>query len=375
MPVTYNQAFFQDNSNRDGDHGGCPSGMISRHRKGSSGRRRHWCLNPATQWISHMGSRNGQNPCTLASSDSASWIGGGKDGGGNLSNYPGKSTNFNNSEAALKCTFNSVTSDKLVQLSQNSSVMQSGAVETNGQFKNQWDQLIWGMTTQAGNTTGFCTSLDHLDAKIHSDGRTCYDILVDEATKKARGLQWCANNPTDSKCACINVSNQGVKGCVDNPTLPGCDEVVEEYNKFPGNAQSEIETKNFSVKCFVPNICSRDGQYQPNAQPDVCSQTITVCKQDAHLYGDIKNGGVVNLDQSMECSAETNNQSNSDSGSGSGSSELIVPKTYEEFKTFIPMSVDGLTGDKRQQTGAGVITASSLSCCMCIVLLLIIASG
>lgn len=372
MSVTYNQAFYLENANlHDGSYGGCPSGMISRHRKGSSGNRNHRCLNPTTGAISHVASRDGQNPCTLASSSGASWIGGGRNGRNHDTDYPGKSTNFNNAEAALKCTFNSLNGDKLVQMSQNSQVLQSGAVDTDGQFKNQWDQLIWGMSTSAGITTGFCTSLDHLDTKIHSDGRTCYDILVDEATKKARGLQWCANNPTDSKCACINVSNQGVKGCVDNPTLPGCDEVVEEYNKFPGNAQSEIETKNFSVKCFVPNICSRDGQYQPNAQPDVCSQTITVCNQDAHLYGDIKNGGVVKLDQNMECSAETNNQSNS----GSGSSELIVPKTYEEFKTFIPMSVDGLTGDKRQQTGAGVITSSSLSCCMCIVLLLIIASG
>ena len=322
MPTTFNQVWWDDTENRTSDHGHCShlAGSISRHRKGRRGRRRHWCLLPDTEWVSHKPDGTGSNPCRLAGSSDESWIGGGKDGNGNQTDFTGRSTNFNNANMAIKCTFNSVNSSKLKEMSRTPSVYDSsgsGAVETNDGFKSQWEQLVFGITTEAGNNTGFCEHVNNINKQVHNDGRTCYDVLTDAVTKKARGIQWCDSNPTDSVCACINIS-KGVRHCLNNPTHPGCDTLVAEYNKFPGNAQTEFDTRNFSPKCFAPDVCAQSGQYQPMQGADVCSQTIAVCQQDLNMYGDVASGALVEIDQSMRCEAKTEKAPSAGSGDTGG---------------------------------------------------------
>ena len=390
MPVTFNQAYWQHwNENRDGgDHGGCGDapGTISRHRKGRRGRRRHWCQTPLTPYVSHDVGQRGSNPCTLAGADSAQWVGGGRNGDNHNSDYLGKSTTFNNAEAVLKCNFSYIDSAKLVAISENSEAMNSGFGDT-----TQWKQLVFGASTPLGNNSeGFCSKIGNLATKIHTDGRTCYDTITEAVTQKAKGIQWCASNPTDERCACINVAQHGTAGCVDDyPDLPGCREVKAEFEKFPAAAISEFDVKNFTPKCFMPNICSRSGQYLPNSEPDVCSQAITVCTQDLALYGDITGGAKVSIQQDMNCSTSADNSSGGDSGGGGGGDsgggggggggdeEEVV--SLSDFTSnpglYIPNSLEGLKTNRKQQIGAGSVGGLLMIICCVMLILVAVSSG
>jgi hypothetical protein len=214
--------------------------------------------------------------------------------------------------------------------------------------------------------------------------------LVNETTKKARGISYCETNPTENVCACINMS-KGVRHCLANPTHPGCDTLVAEYNKFPGNAQTEFDTKNFSPKCFAPDICTQSGQYQPMSPADPCNQTIAVCQQDLNLYGDIANQAMINISQSMDCTASSDNTPSAGAGSGPSTApstgpstgpddetieeEFIVPKNIHDLKTFIPRSLDGIKTSRRQQTGTGAIVGVVFISCMCLVLIMMMGGG
>jgi hypothetical protein len=398
MPVTYNKApFLQwhgDSTERDYDQKNTCSGeVIGRHRKGGSGNRRHWCLYPHTTKIGYVSSGgNGVqgNPCTLAGANSSAWIGGGVNNHGNLNDYSGKSTNFSNTQAALKCTFNSVTGTKLVELSRDSkvsSVNGSGAIETNGGFKSQWDQLVFGITTEAGNNTGFCENVNNINTQVHSNGNKCYDELTNAAIKKSRGISYCETNPTQNVCACINIS-KGVRHCLANPTHPGCDTLVAEYNKFPGNAQTEFDTKNFSPKCFAPDICNGTGQYQPMSAADACKQTIAVCQQDLNLYGNIANQAIINIDQSMDCQAKSGSPSSAGAGGGGGGGgaggggggggageEASLTDFTSDPKVYIPKSLDDIKNDPKKKLGAMGIGGIALMCMCMILLLVVVGSG
>lgn len=388
MPDTFNQVWRDNTGSRDYDDGGCSSGHISRHRKGRSGDRRHHCLRPDTTHISHSSDRTGSNPCTLASASSETWIGGGLDGRGNLSSFSGKSTNFNNAEAALKCTFNSLTGDKLVTLSRNSEVSTdsgSGAVESNGDFKNQWEQLVYGITTEAGNNTGFCEDVDNLNTQVHDDGRTCYDVIGDEL-KKTQAERYCENNPTAVVCACYNVSEHGTKGCLDpnNRDLPGCIEVVEGYNKFPEQARvGGLGIDNFPTTCFATGICARPGQFLPSSRPNTCQANITVCTQDINLYGEVQAGGQVTINQDMDCkagdgpSADSGPTGNVPTGDdydrGYGKVSLADFRKYP--RTYIPGSLDDIKNDPKKKAGAIGIGGIVAIIGMMMILLLVVSSA
>jgi hypothetical protein len=279
---------------------------------------------------------------------------------------------------AIKCTFNSVNSSKLKEMSRTPSVYDSsgsGAVETNGGFKSQWEQLVYGITTEAGNNTGFCEHVNNINKQVHNDGRTCYDVLTDAVTKKARGIQWCDSNPTDSVCACINIS-KGVRHCINNPTHPGCDTLVAEYNKFPGNAQTEFDTRNFSPKCFAPDVCTQSGQYQPMQGADVCSQTIAVCQQDLNLYGDVASGALVEIDQSMRCEAKTEQAPSAGTGDtgGGGGGGGGGDEEEEGVDAYIPKSLEDLKTNRKKQLTAFGGVGSFMMMCLCLLLIIVLAS-
>ena len=388
MPVTYNQVWRDDTGSRDYDSGGCTAGHISRARKGRSGDRRHHCLKPDTSHISHKSDRTGSNPCTLASASSETWIGGGLDGRGHLKSFSGKSTNFNNAEAALKCTFNSLTGSKLVSLSRKSKVSTSsgsGAVGTNEGFKSQWEQLIHGITTEAGNNTGFCEDVKNLNTKVHDDGRTCYDVISDEL-KRTQAERYCEDNPTAVVCACYNVSKHGTKGCLDpnNRDIPGCIEVVEGYNKFPEQAKvGGLGIDNFPTTCFATGICARPGQFLPSSRPNTCQANITVCTQDLNLYGDVQAGGQVTINQDMDCKAGDGPSSDSgptgnvpadeDYDRGYGKASLSDFRKYP--RTYIPRSLDDIKNDSRKKAGAFGIGAIVVIMMMMMVLLLAVSGA
>lgn len=331
---------------------------------------------------------------------------------GHQPSYPGKSEHFDNKRFAFKCDVpnSKMTSVNLKSWS-GSSHMNNGSSggyvkDNSGSVRTLWDQLVMGIDV-SGKGTGdaFCKKVENLPVVVHNNGTTCYQ-KIDDSLKVANRKLYCAQNETDERCACRNISHYGTRRCIDEKSsLPGCNEVKAGFDKYPAKAVTEFNVKTFTPTCFAQGICSRDGQFLPDNQPDVCSQTIAICKQDVNLYGDIT-GGAVNVDQSMDCSATSTNTPSS--GSGAAEDEVAAaeaalargdpgaqerldaardaldagesPISFTDFRTnprsYIPNSLDGLKTNRKQQLGAGGVGGVFMMVCCCfLILLLILSSG
>ena len=330
---------------------------------------------------------------------------------GHQPSYPGKSEHFDNKRFAFKCDVpnSKMTSVNLKAWSESGHMnngSSGGYVKDNsGSVRSLWDQLVMGIDV-SGKGTGdaFCKKVENLPAVVHNNGTTCYD-KIDNSLQVANRKLYCDQNETDERCACRNISHYGTRRCIEEKsTLPGCDEVKAGFDKYPAKAVTEFNVKTFTPTCFAQGICSRDGQFLPDNQPDVCSQTIAICKQDVNLYGDIT-GGAVHVDQSMDCSATSTNTPSSGSGAAEdeveaaraalargdpGAQERLdaaqdaldaaeSPISFTDFRTnprsYIPNSLDGLKTNRKQQLGAGGVGGVFMMMCCCLVVLLLLSSG
>jgi hypothetical protein len=389
MPFTFNKAYFMpgagDSTRRDYDRSQCHAGDIARDRKGGCQwgvcDKPYWCLTPDTEHISHYNSSLGDNPCTLQDANNEFWT-------------ETNTTNFDTAEAALKCSFPSVDANLLVNLSSDTNILRGGANDNSGVHRNPWEQLVYGIDTQVGNTTGFCEDRANLTQVVNAGGDTCYDVILNRAQAKLDSRQYCIDNPTEPRCACINMT-QGIRHCLNNPTLPGCDTLVAEFNNFPGNAQTEMETQNFSPKCFAPDVCTRPGQFEPEQHADACSMKIQVCQQDLNLYGDIANQAIINIDQSMKCNIDDGDEPSAgtgdvddddgggggggdDGGGGGGGDDDVGEASFTDFRSnpqaYIPGSVDDIKNDPKKKAGAMGI-GGLIALAMMMMMLLVVAGS
>jgi len=149
-----------DDTPRNRDAGGCnnDSHEVSRHRKGRSGARRHWCVSSdgkcANQGdkctpgdhITYNASRQGHNPCKGA--NSTRFIGGGVDGNGNQKNFPGRTTDFQNANFGLECIFYNIDDAKLREwynsYLKNHSGVKGNRGDGGGEYKwrSIWEQAL-----------------------------------------------------------------------------------------------------------------------------------------------------------------------------------------------------------------------------------------
>ena len=381
--------------------GGCPgpqSGTrVGRKRKKKSGRSyHHYCVAieidgngnvvGRNNEVAYNSSRGGHHPCKGLGK--STFLGGGTESHGHWVDYTGKAANFYGAEFAFKCEVpdSKVTAANLKSWSGDGHMNSSSgaAVKQSGTRKTLWEQLVMGVDVPGVQGDSFCKKVANLPAVIHNNGTTCYNKI--DATLQATNRKlYCAQNETDERCACRNISHYGTQRCIDEKsTLPGCNEVKAGFDKYPAKAVTEFNVKTFTPTCFAQGICSRDGQFLPDNQPDVCSQTIAICKQDVNLYGDIT-GGAVNVDQSMDCSATSTNTPSSGSGGGGGGGggdgdgDTEEPVSLTDFRTnprsYIPNSLDGLKTNRKQQLGAGGVGGVFMMMCCCLVVLLLLSSG
>ena len=313
----------------------------------------------------------GHHPCKGLGSSTL--IGGGTNSHGNWNNYTGRSTHYDNADFAFKCSIPDSRVAQNIKAWSTSSHMRTARVKEGSNYKNLWEQIIYGVRTTSVNSSAFCEKLGNLTKVVHNDGRTCYDMIGD-ALKKSLRVQHCANNPNDERCACYNISKHATRGCLENANKnkPGCKEVVAGFNKYPAAAVTEFDVKNFETTCFATGICSRPGQYLPENQPNACNQTIAVCKQEAHLYGDIT-GGAVTVDQSMDCKAE----SSAPASSGTGAPPGTAPPAEEEtgINAYVPKSLDDLKTNRKKQIGVGAVGGAAILSCLCVLLIILASSG
>src|SRR6056300_437118 len=240
---------------------------------------------------------DGHHPCKNLGASTL--IGGGTNSNGNWNDYTGRSSNYENADFAFKCSISdSDVDDNIKDWSSSSHMTTARAKDNDGvTTRNLWEQIIYGITTPHVSKNAYCQKLENLSKVVHTDKRTCYD-MIDKETQRSFRVQHCRNNPTDDKCACYNVATHGTAGCITNANknLPGCSEVKEGYDSFPEEARTQWDISNFDTTCFATGICARPGQYLPESQPNPCNQTIAVCIQDMDFYGNISAGASVEID-------------------------------------------------------------------------------
>jgi hypothetical protein len=331
--------------------------------------------------VAYNAALGGHHPCKGLGK--SKFLGGGTNSSGNQHDFSGRTANYDSSHFAFRCEVpdSKMTSANLKSWS-GSSHMNNGAngasAVQSGTRKSLWDQLVMGVDVPGVSSSAFCKKVENLPVVVHNNGSTCYN-LIDNNLKQANRKLYCAQNETDERCACRNISHYGTKRCIEEKsTLPGCSEVKAGFDKYPANAVTEFDVKSFTPTCFAQGICSRDGQYLPDSQPGVCAQTIAICKQDVEFYGDII-GGSVTVDQEMDCSASSTQAPSSGTGDvpagGGGGGDGEDEEEETGFNAYIPKSLDGLKTNRKQQMGAGGVGAIFMACCMMILLLVVSAGG
>ena len=186
--------------------------------------------------VAYNSSKEGHHPCKGLGK--SKFLGGGTNSRGVGTDFTGRVPNFDTSHFAFRCTVpdSKMTSANLKSWSgsqhMNNNANGASAVQ-NGTRKTLWDQLVMGVDIPGVSSDAFCKKVKNLASVVHNDGRTCYN-LIDANLKQANRKLYCAQNETDERCACRNISHYGTKGCIENhSTLPGCREVKAGFDKFP----------------------------------------------------------------------------------------------------------------------------------------------
>lgn len=231
--------------------------------------------------------------------------------------------------------------------------------ETSTDSVNFLEQYIWGAVTASsarrsggGEDNGICNDIANIDKVImHRDGqsdKTCFHYVqekTNEAFVKRFGLEFCAQNPEDPRCSCINATKQlynpndptgpllGFLESCELPgreNLPGCDRILAkkkemekvlcpvdpltglgklDYHGEPLGCPAS-QSYGGNADCLAPGICDgavmgQDGSYQffPEERPYACNTTIAVCNQ-LLIVDDLNTIGDANIN--MSCNIDIN---------------------------------------------------------------------
>jgi hypothetical protein len=217
----------------------------------------------------------------------------------------------------------------------------------------------------------YCTKNNsHIKDSIHA----CSTIKTFNPTLyNTISAAFCEANPDDSFCSCYNVlkdkcdptSKTGVKGCAETSAY------VDLRNATPDDFKSVWDGQR---KCG--SVCVGANKYIPPGITNGCKTTIQICAQDINV--ETASGSDIKAKCELNANEGSSSGGGGDGGGGGGENvqieELIIPKSLDDIKTFIPKGVDGLKTSRRQQTTVGV-TSSIMSILMSLVVLIIIVSS
>ena len=279
----------------------------------------------------------------------------------------------------LECDWD-VNDDMLRRMSQDPRYTSATITSSSGQKMNVWEQLLFGIRTGPKNTEGqgYCNDVGNLLKQVHGNGKTCYDVIKDrnqEAEAKRKGQEYCRKWPNSQQCKCINISQTGgVNYCLQNPSLPGCDKVVQTFNGIPEKARTQFSLANMSTGCYNGTACAGSGIFLPDSIPQPCNQTITVCDQVIKV-GDIS-GGTVNIDQKMKCGPPPAPPPGAPPAPP-GAPPAPPSASFADFRQNprAYFSFDNFRTDTRAKIGAGGVTFTLLSCGLIVLLLVLVAGG
>ena len=279
----------------------------------------------------------------------------------------------------LECEWNNPTDGELRTMSSQTRYTNATIKNYQGTEMSIWDQLVWGIKVHDKNTEGqgYCNKLENLLKIVHSDDRTCFDLIEDKISKEnaqRKGVEYCKKHPDKPACKCINISQPGgVTYCLANSRLPGCSDVATVYNGIPEKARTAFNLQKQSTGCFSGMTCAGSGFFLPDSVPQTCNLDVTVCEQKIDI-GDLTGPGRFTIEQKMECGSE----GDVDKDGNPIDDRPPPPASFEDFKTnplayFNPGKV---TSDKRAAAGTGGVTfLTSCMCCLLILLMIMVLGG
>ena len=200
-------------------------------------------------------------------------------------------------------------------------------------------------------------------------GRQEYDDLAKAYCK----TDFLGQGENDEWCACRNVMRDSGTWCKNNPTKPGCKDVMTHYNAIlatvPEKFRGEFPIER--IKC-MKNVCTAGRKWKPVSLDDQCRNNIQICNMEF----DLKSSSVGTLN--AKCNQMIKNEQKAADKTASDNAILERLKQLEEQnKNPSPSSPSSPASppspSTRDENYKKMLPVGISSCCCLILLIMLFA--
>jgi len=242
---------------------------------------------------------------------------------------------------------------------------------------------VGGQATYNGLLKWYCGKGGNIkEARCDALSATDYNSVAEAYCKTGAGRG-------DAFCTCYNVVN-GV--CDSHSSAAGCAKKKQTFDKLVAGTPDDQKNVWSGMESCFGRVCTGAGKYIPPNTNQNCNKTVNVCIQD------------IDIGSMTDSNIQANCDIKSSDGSSVGSSPSVTPdeleaakaavaagepgaeerlkeledrlKESEEsgFRAYIPMSLEDLKTNRKKQGGALGGVGSFMIICICLILLVVIAS-
>ena len=242
---------------------------------------------------------------------------------------------------------------------------------------------VGGQATYNGLLKWYCGKGGNIkEARCDALSTTDYNSVAEAYCKTGAGRG-------DAFCTCYNVVN-GV--CDSHSSAAGCAKKKQTFDKLVAGTPDDQKNVWSGMESCFGRVCTGAGKYIPPNTNQNCNKTVNVCIQD------------IDIGSMTDSNIQANCDIKSSDGSSVGSSPSVTPdeleaakaavaagepgaeerlkeledrlKESEEsgFRAYIPMSLEDLKTNRKKQGGALGGVGSFMIICICLILLVVIAS-
>ena len=219
------------------------------------------------------------------------------------------------------------------------------------------------------------------DARCDALSTTDYNSVAEAYCKTGAGRG-------DAFCTCYNVVN-GV--CDSHSSAAGCAKKKQTFDKLVAGTPDDQKNVWSGMESCFGRVCTGAGKYIPPNTNQNCNKTVNVCIQDIDIGSmtdsniqancDINSGGG-DTPADQEAAQSELEAAKAAVAAGEPGAEERLKKAEEAlkgteesgFRAFIPMSLEDLKTNRKKQAGAFGGVGSFVIVCICLILLVVIAS-
>lgn len=242
-----------------------------------------------------------------------------------------------------------------------------------------------GQATYNGLLKWYCGKGGNIkEARCDALSTTDYNSVAEAYCKTSAGRG-------DAFCTCYNVVN-GV--CDSHSSAAGCAKKKQTFDKLVAGTPDDQKNVWSGMESCFGRVCTGAGKYIPPNTNQNCNKTVNVCIQDIDIGSmtdsniqakcDIKSsdGGTPSAGSPPSVTPDELEAAKAAAASGEpGAEERLKEledrlKESEEssFRAYIPMSFEDLKTNRKKQGGALGGVGSFMVICICLILLVVIAS-